>query len=371
MRHPLARFGAALLLPVLLFATGCTLRVKSACGLNRSLTYVGWAAPDQCGFGACPSNGAATVGSREVRVLPGMQLTFHTTSLVGRDKNSGAGLNGSIPRISKFEWVVPRDRFGPDDYFVISYLLAASKSNASPDDLKILNDLAPPAENRFHETINTQVYAELVKSMRWSPATRGTGELCPAAPLLRQATVEPTREDFMNPREAGSQLVFTLGKTFRFGGGEAAYFNKNVGTAQDPISPWYASDHFQNRVLVTLQIPVRLHGETVSRFVPVQTSVAKLERQLGVEVTGIRRSREFFRDVEIEGRTFGAPREAVISDDDYFTLWFGRWRGWARHERTHGLVARGVKADTLLAPGDVILLKNTRRLRATDDPAVQ
>ena len=46
--------------------------------------------------------------------------------------------------------------------------------------------------------------------MKWFPATRRDGPLCPTAASLRQTVGEPIKEDFDNPLSGTTQLQFTL-----------------------------------------------------------------------------------------------------------------------------------------------------------------
>lgn len=298
-----------------------------------------------------------------------MRLTFHTTSL------APLGSNSLMPRLSKFEWIVPRDRFTPDDYFVIGYLIATSARPDQLNDIDLLSGIAGdlPADPDFYSAINRRIYVPLIKSLKWQSSARMLGVLCPTTPQLRQAIATPLKTDFDEPLTGTSQLQFKVdGKEFNYGGGSAAYANTDVqGTTTTPASPWFRPSAIGGRVLVTVDIPVRILPETASRFVPVHTSVADLESELGVNVAGIRRSREFIKAIQVENQLFGEERDSVISDDQYFTIWFDHWRGWARHEKTHALVTRKIdKNNVLLAPGDVIVLEQHRQ-KATDDPGVR
>lgn len=361
-------FSFSIALYLLAFVlTGCSLGVKNACGLNRSLTYVGWADPDACKE-SCPSpQGLVAEAERSVHVLPGMRVTLNTTSLTLQ------GQNILMPRISRFEWVVPKEKFTPDDYFVIGYLIATASHDVN--DITVLKNIGDGVSDaNFHRGIDKDLYRPLVTSMRWFPATRLSGRLCATAALLRESVSEPLRKDFTDPQAGTPQLVFSIGDTrFQYGGGSAAYANADVPPEViDPPSPWLdPATPIGGRVLASIDIPVRFQGEAVSRFVPVYTSVGDLERRLGVPINGVRRDRAFFDAIEITGKRWGDPKQTVISDDGYFTIWFGRWHGWARDEKNLSLVTRGIrKDDILLAAGDVILL-DRHRLRATDEPGVR
>jgi hypothetical protein len=336
-----------------LLVSGCSLRVVDAESVNRSLTYVSWST-----VGACAQQ-QKDAKSAAIAVQPGMRLIFRSSSL------GPLGGNALTPRLNEFEWIVPRDRFVPSDYLVIGHLLAASQQPGTKDDVQLLKEIG-------YSQINEKVYKPLVKSMQWFPASqRPASPFCPDAASLRQAVAEPMEEDFNAPLPNTPQLQFVVnGTTFKFAGGTAAYFNQNVPPIPQP-SPWYTPAPFGARVLVTVEVPVRFQSELLSRFVPVYTTFGDLERELGVEVTGFRRSGEFFGTIAIQSRRPEFRPADVIADDGYFTVWFSRWRGWARHEITPGLVAHIPKEKLLVAPGDVILVNNYDRKRATDDQAVR
>jgi hypothetical protein len=339
-----------------LLVSGCSLRVVDAKSVNRSLTYVSWSTLADCNEVAQPQKAGK---SAAIAVQPGMRLVFRSSSL------GPLGKNALTPRLNEFEWIVPRDRFVPSDYLVIGHLLAASEQPGNKDDVQLLKDIG-------YSRINEKLYKPLVASMQWFPATRRPDSpFCPAAASLHQAVAEPVEQDFNEPLRETPQLQFVVnGTTFKFAGGTAAYFNQDVPLITQP-SPWYTPAPLGARVLVTVEVPVRFQSELLSRFVPVYTTFGDLERELGVEVTGFRRSREFFDFITIETHWPKFNRKDVIADDGYFTVWFGRWRGWARHESTPGLVAHIAKDQLLVAPGDVILVNDYDRKRATDDQAVR
>jgi hypothetical protein len=259
-----------------------------------------------------------------------MRLVFRSSALAAQHGN------GLTPRLNEFAWIVPRDRFVPDDYIVIGHLLAASKRGPviDDDDVQLLKGIVSNApEDDFYTQINKKLYAPLVASMTWLPLTQRSSDnaaLCPVPASLRQAVAEPTKKDFDEARRETPQLQFTVkGTTFKFGGGAAAYFNQNVAQVEKP-SLWYTDTPLGARVLVTVEVPIRLQPELLSRFVPPYTTFGDLEQELGVEVTGFRRSREFFDDrIPIKTHWPYFDRKDVIADDGYFTVWFSRWRGCA------------------------------------------
>lgn len=354
--------SSAFLCLVGLLVSGCSLRVTDAASVNRSLTYVPWSTAKDC-ENKVPK-------SAEINVRPGMRLVFRSSALAAQHGN------GLTPRLNEFAWIVPRDRFVPDDYIVIGHLLAASKREPDVDDVQLLKGIGSNApEDDFYTQINKKLYAPLVVSMTWLPLTQrssGNAALCPVPASLRQAVAEPTKKDFDEAKRETPQLQFMVNdKKFEFGGGSAPYFNHNVSTITEP-SLWYLAGALGARVLVTVEVPVRLQPELLSRFVPPYTTFGDLEQELGVEVTGFRRSREFFDDrIPINTHWPYFDRKDVIADDGYFTVWFSRWRGWARHESTPALVAHIPKKDLLVAPGDVVLVNLNDRKRATDDQAVR
>jgi hypothetical protein len=355
--------SSAFLCLVGLLVSGCSLRVTDAASVNRSLTYVSWSTEQEC------KQQSAAVTPAAIAVRPGMRLVFRSSAL-GPQKG-----NTLTPRLNEFEWIVPRDRFVPADYLVIGHLLAASTRQGNVDDVQLLKDIGAAVHGpKFYEQINETLYKPLIASMTWRPTTRRPGSpFCPTPASLRQAVAEPTEQDFNDPLGGKPQLQFTVDTTtFEFGGGNAAYFNQDLALVTRP-SPWYVINNMVPgaRTLVTVEVPIRFQRELLSRFVPVYTTFGDLERELGVEVTGFRRSREFFGTVAIESRWPGFRSQDVIADDGYFTVWFRRWRGWARHESTPGLVAEIRKDEILVAPGDVVLVNVYDRKRATDDQTVR
>ncbi len=359
MRHASLRLSLVLITAVLLTAARCSLRVTDAASVNRSLVYVDWSSGD------CTTD----TSTRTIAVQPGMRLTFHGSSLGAQNRNN------ITPRIERYEWIVPGERFAQDDYFVLGYLLAASSRDPNVDDIATLEAVAQPiASDKFQSEIQRQLYRPLVDSLVWHPSTTSNAAtLCPKVAALRQTVAEPTKADFTKaPSE--TQLAFSVGATkFTFGGGATGFFNRDV-VAFKPASPWYPVPPtlpVGARTLVTVDVPVRLQPELRSDYVPVYTSFADLERQLGIEVTGVRRSATFFDAITIEGLTRGVQRQTVIADDGYFTMWFGRRLGWARREKARGLVAKFAKSEMLVAPGDVILVNAHHRQHATDRPGVR
>src|ERR1017187_1404531 len=107
--------------------------VNKPYGLNHSLGYLPWTQlldgiadwdrgfiGDQClGQNESPTN--------TIRLIPGMKLVVDDSSVL----TVGANLN--MPGISRYEWIVPADNFGPADYFFLSYLLMSCLPDPAPD----------------------------------------------------------------------------------------------------------------------------------------------------------------------------------------------------------------------------------------------
>lgn len=353
MRHACRRFGIAMFVAAaLLSVPGCSLRMADLESVNRSLTYVCWPRQDAC-------------AERSILIQPGMKLVFQA-SLLGPQKGTAV-----VPPVSRLEWIVPRDRFTTEDYFVIGHLLAASSRSRPVNDLTELQTIgAAVDELQFHSAISERLYQPIARSMVWQPTTRIPAPLQPTAMSLRQSVAEPIKHDFHSPLPNPAQLLFELnGITFSYGSGPAAFFNVNVPDVPSS-SPWFRdATPVGARALVTVDVPVRLQRELVSRYVPVYTSFADLERALGVEVTGFRRSKDYLNGINLEGHALGLKRDEVIAADGYFTVWFSRWHRWAGLATTPALVTRLPKDELLVAPGDVIVIGHRRR--ATDDPGAR
>jgi hypothetical protein len=348
---------------------------------------------------ACTKPAAETDGE-SIPLRPGVRLTIHQFPLAGE------GENQLIPALSSFEYVVPSPG-GPlsrHDYLFFSYLLSASFPKnpnqlqaASPlKDLAILGKAGtcdercrpnpgPDCTRSCKEGIVRDAIASLAYSA--SAATPGVEGPPPWASAAAARW-------WLNPTPSAAQtdnthLQFHFGGQERvlFAGWNDAYFAvapPKVTNGKHGKSDLYTASAGTGRALVEVDIPVRLQPEHASRFVPVYWSIDDLERRFGVTVIGLRRRAEFFSQSLLAALGPKATCERMVAPGfGYYTLWFERRFPWApkplgslgadayliaqKPGRKSAPALSTLKKETLLAPGDVLVLAFRRQL--TDSPA--
>jgi len=359
----------------MLLATGCTnIRLPDSCGLNQGLDYMPWDLRGTCRCGKAADDVPHPPAT--ITILPGMRLDFRYANLQPRTHNA------IVPGLSSMQWVVPGKTFTPNDYFVLAYLLAASE-HAPLDEVTTLSSYALPlSADAFQATMDATVYGPITDSLRYVLVNAGSpgGGLCSTAKALHQRLSEPLKDDFTRLGTPSALLTYQFPKlsagapdamTMSLCWSGGAFFNQDVETLPQLNTTWYDSvDTSLDRSYVTIRIPVRLASELRSTYLPIDQSVGSLQRELGVPIAGIRRSKRFLRPLKTS-RSAGKVDlgSHIAGSDGYFTVWFGHWRGWSGTHATTVVLANEEKDDLLFAPGDVVLLEAPhKRFAATDVP---
>jgi hypothetical protein len=347
---------------------------------------------------ACAAAAEALDGD-SIPIRPGTLLRIHNFPL------ESEGRNQLVPGLATWEYVVPPPA-GPlsrRDFFFLSYLLSASfpkgtDGSARPlADLEALGQADPCAgqcqpgdvactrackEALAREAVGSLVYYAQRASLDgpsgtpWGSAATMRAWLTPAPAV---SAVDGTHLEF----------VFRGQERVLFSDWNDAYFAAEPPRARSKkhgSSNLYPDSAGTGRALVEVEIPVRLHDEQSSRYVPVYWSIADLESRLGVTVVGLRRRSEFLSQALLGSLGPKASCEKLVAASyDAYTIWLQRRIPWA--PKPAGALGAGgfvvvqkpgkgaaatldaFKRGTLLAPGDVLITAPRRAL--IDAPAVR
>jgi hypothetical protein len=338
--------------------------------------------------------GAAGTLAGAVSLVPGMRLQINQISLMGDSTkitdtaDPGAPSFPSqhivqAPTVSHFDWVKPEGSspLSRDDYFFLSYLITAGfplKKSAtatySPSDLlKTLDD-----KDTAREALDS------VRVFYTSSSSNQKLNLASASWV----------KDLMNPTNSTASdkpeylgLTFAAQEVVLFQSWDNAKYSSNPLDANEGNhgqSILFKRDYriYTGHSLATVDVPVRLNTETISRFVPAYWSIRDLETAYNVAIVGVRRNIAFLTEEFKKKYLVPVPDEKELSANGYFTLWFQQ-PSWSETKQSNLWGARGyialpkvakgntlvldeTKKEMLLAPGDVLIVGRT--LPGTDKP---
>jgi hypothetical protein len=309
------------------------------------------------------------------------------------------GKNQRVPGLSAYEYRVPPPKapLSRRDFFFLSYLLSASFPDAKDDTARPLKDLQQLAEGEHclgvcgarsndascirsckealvRGAIDSLVYYATPDPPQALPWASASGVRAWLNPAPQQARTDATRLGF----------VFAGVHRSLFGGWGDAYFSASpydeANSQRHGHSSLYGEHVTSGRALVEVEIPVRIESEPSSRYVPIYWSLADLEEATGARVVGLRRKREFLSQALLSHLIPDATcKELVAAGSDSFTLWLQRRFPWglkssAGHGASGFLVAQRsarqepdawvrLRRETLLAPGDIVLVTATAEHR--------
>jgi len=352
--------------------------------LNSGLTYLPFHSISSC-VGATEDE-----RPQEIPLLPGMRLRISGFAMRPDSQNT------EVPIMSSFEWTVPRQnqpgqKTPPPtrlDYLFLSYLLNA----AFPENTNLFN-LRAELGKIATCTPRPKCRDDRIRSALASLHVYVTADI---APPIASRSAGSIRE-WLNPSEpSGVQTTQHLSLKFDdinlvlFSEWEnQPYFTSEATEAQkrnktNP-STAYATDSpiYTGHSLVTIDVPVRINNEFESRYFPVYWSLADVERRLGVMVVGLRRQKDFLSP-QLGGRLIPAENGPgdIVSSSDYFTVWLQKPGSFVSSsyislgakgyvfpfaDRSPNAVAL-LKEQSLIAPGDVLIVGKRDNKEATDNP---
>jgi hypothetical protein len=349
----------------------------------------------------CDNSPATKISGQSLRIQPGMRI--HINQFPSRSD----GKNTQVPPVSSYEWTMPDTSGGKlaltrNDYLFVSYLLntalpsdhGASKYNSAAT-LALFSQTAegkctpqPGCRQQLAISLLTSLTLNMQCDVR-SPATS-----------LSAASIR----EWLNPTDpelsTGAQsLSFEIRGTplKLFDDWDEVYFAspaKEVG-ARTRQSTFYDFDHatVEGHALIEIDVPVRIDGESKSRYFPVYWSIADVERSLGAPVIGLRR-REIYLSKALQDRLVPPftqnPAGKSLVGHEYFTVWFrelGHFKnryyvslgaaGYvfpAQTSKNDSKKLDGLKEQALVAAGDVLILGDRKSATlglhtpVTDDP---
>jgi hypothetical protein len=369
--------------------------VTNPYGLNHSLGYLPWTqlldGMDSASRGLIRENclGQNEAPANTLQLSAGMKLIVEDVGIY----QQGGIANGSFPGLARYEWVVPSDTFGPEDYFFLSYLLmswqstSASGSMPAPrqDLVQRLRDAiavrATPDSTDFSQQVAKLVrpiFSSLqlvnVRSGEWS-STPGTSS------RVREWLTQPSKIDFgtraypspFNPNQSlrakipfggpsGTELI----EINAFQSGSAFYLD-NVPAEKIDIPPhpnaWFSeklSTIYRRRQLLQVLIPVRASQSAIAvpsawQFVPIHYSIADVEQDWGIKCAGVRRRPDFVGCIKDKALSDIDPTSVVSQIDKRAGISFFS-NSPVGASATLYVSDPKMKQDMLLAPGDILIV---------------
>jgi hypothetical protein len=333
------------------------------------------------------SNTADTSG-QELLLQPGMRITF--AGFQGSDIGTAWNV------VAQFQWIVPGDNLGPQDYFILSYVLTegritfAGNLPGCPDGNGGLIQPCIDPMGAFNINPSPRLALDILHSLglavlRTSPFSSDPGtasrvqEWLSGLDSFAQGTtncgepwqVTTAHVPFGKPNAGTSKPTDVELRIFDWNGSS---FNDDPfpACADYGLNHWYVAfgtSVTRSRGFISVDVPIRERKESAHRYVPIYWSYADLERSLAVyprrrseyRVVGFRRNLDYlpsFPNVRDPSELRGSAR--------YFTVWFS-YTPLHHHNATRIFQATdSMKEQMLLAPGDVIYISQDDESWETD-----
>jgi hypothetical protein len=296
-------------------------------------------------------------------LLPGMKMQVQQIS------GLSVG-NTAVPIVTSFDWIIPEpNALTRNDLFVLGYLMTAAhpgqkSGNASECYEAWLNRSADFADEFYlpllkHMSVNWDMIGQpgtpsavsVQNWMRWAPTSSYTDgatwgqELVFEIPAIPAGVGSPAPSDV----DCANTVTFTAfdhGSAWQELNDDQAKISQ-VQPAYPPNAPFYRTNNTISnpRSLILIAIPISIDG--VSGYVPIDSSVADLERTEGVEVTSINRTSSLAPvDASVDS---GVPRFDIVLTPFKYVL----------KSANTIYMPRACVGDILLAPGDEVTLSGT------------
>ena len=362
------------LISIICVLSACAVPVKEDTTLTHGITYLDKTQSDSKKF------------ARSISPTPGMRIVMSSIALLGKERNA------IIPMPGTFIWNLPAaNEYGTEDFFAVSSLLASADTRGdttSPRDPmdcwhvigKHIKDETTNDEDKFFDAFAMAVIKPVIESLQieysgisgaangspaWYRALANKGRApnfgteidnppktllfkvaFPEEPISCKANVDcANRTDTVEVFAWGQDAFFTQPPT-TFDGADG-FPNIWVGRAAHGKTPQ------AHRFIFTLEVPVFFQGLPGRRFVPFYSSVADIEKQFAIRVTGLARRAEYFPDTKFIPENDHSIIRAKPSPGTRFDIWFGS----IGHEAELGALltrSENLKQTTLIAADDVI-----------------
>lgn len=323
--------------------------------LNLALYDAKWAAKGKEWSDRDRPASCFNLKQRSTCLLPGMELRI--------EQNSGQEVgNSMVPIITQFDWILPESyAWTRKDLFALSYLMTAASAGDKRGNASACYEawLGRPAElpSRFYlpmlkqSTVNWETRTPgnapsavtVQQWMRWAPAAPPPPGKPPSDQWL---TIE--LPPLPNDVRCGGLNTFTAlkhGSAWQVLGDDSS----DVPAPKPPYpdDPYYPPDTViaSPRTLITVLIPVTV--DRAVRYMPIDSSIADVERTAGVQVARIDRVAQL------------SPADAFIKPTaKRFSIVLTRRERVFRWPNEVPM-PRPCAPDILLAPGDEVVLSDT------------